>query len=86
MPIFSMNTLDLTHRQFSSPGQGFWPDATPAQWNDWQWQMRNSIKSLAQLEGKIKLTDEEHAGVLLANTKLAMGITPYFRSSRASRR
>ncbi len=73
-----MNTMDLTHRQFSSPGQGFWPDATPQQWNDWQWQMRNSIKSLDHLQGKIKLTDEEHAGVLLANTKLAMGITPYF--------
>jgi lysine 2,3-aminomutase len=73
-----MNTLDLSHRQFSSPGQGFWPDATPEQWNDWQWQMRHSIKSLEQLQGKIQLTDEEHAGVLLANTKLAMGITPYF--------
>ena len=73
-----MNTIDLTHRQFTSSGQGFWPDATPEQWNDWQWQMRNSIKSLEQLKGKIELTREEHAGVLLANTKLAMGITPYF--------
>jgi lysine 2,3-aminomutase len=73
-----MNTLDLTHRQFTSPGQGFWPDATSEQWNDWQWQMRNSVKSLEQLKGKIELTREEHAGVLLANTKLAMGITPYF--------
>ena len=73
-----MNTLDLTHRPFTSPGQGFWPDATPEQWNDWQWQMRNSVKSLNQLAGKIELSSEEHAGVLLANTKLAMGITPYF--------
>ena len=72
------NSLDLNHRQFTSPGQGYWPDATPEQWNDWQWQMRNSIKSLDQLKGKIELTREEHAGVLLANTKLAMGITPYF--------
>src|SRR5271168_5171973 len=75
-----MNTpqIDLNHRQFTSPGQGFWPDATAAQWNDWQWQMRNSVKSLDHLTGKIELTGEEHAGVLLANTKLAMGITPYF--------
>jgi lysine 2,3-aminomutase len=72
------NPLDLQHRQFSSPGQGYWPDATPEQWNDWQWQMRNSVKSLAQLTGKMELSSEEHAGVLLANTKLAMGITPYF--------
>ncbi len=40
--------------------------------------MRNSVKSLAQLTGKMELSQEEHAGVLLANTKLAMGITPYF--------
>jgi lysine 2,3-aminomutase len=73
-----MSTLDLTQRQFTSPGRGYWPDATPEQWNNWTWQMRNSVKSLDQLHGKIKLTDEEHAGVLLANTKLAMGITPYF--------
>ncbi len=74
----SMNTIDLTQRNFTSPGQGYWPDATPEQWNDWQWQMRNSVKSLAQLTGKMTLSAEEHAGVLLANTKLAMGITPYF--------
>jgi lysine 2,3-aminomutase len=71
-------TIDLNHRHFSSPGQGYWPDAAPHQWNDWQWQMRHSVKSLEQLKGKIELTKEEHAGVLLANTKLAMGITPYF--------
>ena len=40
--------------------------------------MRNRITSLKQLEGKIALTRSEHAGVLLSNTKLAMGITPYF--------
>ena len=75
-----MNThqIDLNHRHFTSPGQGYWSDVTPEQWNSWTWQMQNSIKSLKQLEGKIQLTDEEHAGVLLANTKLAMGITPYF--------
>jgi lysine 2,3-aminomutase len=72
------STIDLDHRHFSSPGQGFWPEATPEQWNDWQWQMRHSVKSLEHLSGKLQLTGEEHAGVLLANTKLAMGITPYF--------
>jgi len=72
------NIIDLNHRQFTSPGQGYWPEVSPEQWNSWQWQMQHSVKSLAQLEGKIELTGEEHAGVLLANTKLAMGITPYF--------
>src|SRR5476651_523595 len=71
-------TIDLNHRQFSSPGQVFWPEATPEQWNDWQWQMRNSVKSLSQLAGKMELTGEEHAGVVVAGTKLALAITPHF--------
>ena len=73
-----MNTIDLDYRRFTSASQGYWPDATPEEWNDWQWQMRHSVKSLGQLTGKLELTREEHAGVLLANTKLAMGITPCF--------
>ncbi|HUB66527.1 MAG TPA: KamA family radical SAM protein [Candidatus Methylacidiphilales bacterium] len=72
------NKLDLDYRHFSSPGQGYWPEVTPEQWNDWQWQMRHSVKSLEDVAGKLQLTGEEHAGILLANTKLAMGITPYF--------
>lgn len=65
-------------RHFASPGQGFWGGIPSEQWNDWNWQLRHSIKNLAQLEPLLELTREEHAGVLLANTKLAMSVTPYF--------
>ena len=47
-------------------------------WADAKWQLRNRIDSLADLEARIHLTDEERAGVLLAGTKLAMSITPHF--------
>jgi lysine 2,3-aminomutase len=47
-------------------------------WDDQKWQLRNRIDSLADLEARINLTDEERAGVLLAGTKLAMSITPHF--------
>jgi lysine 2,3-aminomutase len=47
-------------------------------WDDHKWQLRNRIDSLADLEARIQLTDEERAGVLLAGTKLAMSITPHF--------
>lgn len=65
-------------RDFTSPGQGYWSDVPVHQWKDWNWQMRHRITNLKELEGRIQLTREEHAGVLLSNTKLAMGITPYF--------
>lgn len=47
-------------------------------WADAKWQLRNRVDSLADLEARINLTDEERAGVLLAGTKLAMAITPHF--------
>jgi lysine 2,3-aminomutase len=67
--------IDPTFRSHA-PGQ--WPDVTFEQWNDPRWQLRNRVDSLADLESRLTLTDEERAGVLLAGNKLAMSITPHF--------
>jgi len=63
---------------FRSHAPGHWPDVTSEQWNDPRWQLRNRVDSLAELESRLTLTDEERAGVLLAGNKLAMSITPHF--------
>src|SRR5688500_15631295 len=63
---------------FRSHAPGYWPADAMESWNDPKWQLRNRIDSLADLESRLKLTDEERAGVLLAGTKLAMSITPHF--------
>ncbi|HUS36068.1 MAG TPA: KamA family radical SAM protein [Verrucomicrobiae bacterium] len=66
-------------KQFHPAGRGFWRDVPEAQWNDWHWQLKNRITSLAQLQKLMPtLTPEEHAGTVLSDTKLAMAITPYF--------
>lgn len=66
-------------KEFRSPGRGFWARVPEAQWNDWRWQLKNRITTLEQLEKFLpSLTPEERAGTILANTKLAMAITPYF--------
>lgn len=71
--------MSENYRAFTPSGQGrWWGDVPAADWNSWQWQLRHSIKGLSQIEDKLTLTKEERAGVLLANTKLAMGITPHF--------
>jgi lysine 2,3-aminomutase len=68
-----------TLKQFSSPGRGFWANVSDSDWNNWTWQLKNRISSLAQLERFMPtLTPEERAGTQFANTKLALGITPYF--------
>jgi lysine 2,3-aminomutase len=64
---------------FSTPGRGFWADVADSDWNDWRWQLKHRITSLDQLQRLMPtLTPEEHAGTTLANTKLALAITPYF--------
>lgn len=66
-------------KEFRSAGRGFWSHIPDSDWNDWKWQLKNRITSLEQLEKLMPtLTPEERAGTILANTKLAMAITPYF--------
>jgi lysine 2,3-aminomutase len=63
---------------FISHAPGYWSDEATEHWDDHRWQLRNRVDSLADLDLRLNLTDEERAGVLLAGTKLAMAITPHF--------
>ncbi len=71
--------LSESPKAFRSAGRGFWANIPDSDWNDWRWQLKHRITSLEQLSRYLPtLTPEEHAGTLLANSKLAMAITPYF--------
>ena len=63
---------------FISHAPGYWPDIRPELWNDWKWQLKNRVTSLAQLEKHLQLSDEERSGVLLSGDKLALAVTPHF--------
>ncbi len=66
-------------RPFETIGKGHWAHVSDTDWNDWRWQLKNRVTNLEQLEAKVpNLTEEERAGVELANQKLALAITPYF--------
>src|SRR5262245_16781817 len=66
-------------KEFHSAGRGFWSDVPDQEWNSWHWQLKNRITTLSQLNKLMPtLTPEEYAGTQLANTKLALAITPYF--------
>lgn len=68
-----------TLKAFRFAGKGFWNHVSDAEWNDWKWQLKNRITRLDQLQRLMPtLTPEEYAGTRLANSKLAMAITPYF--------
>ncbi len=66
-------------KEFRSAGRGHWSAVPDADWNDWKWQLKHRITRLEQLERLLPtLTPEERAGTMLANSKLAMAITPCF--------
>jgi lysine 2,3-aminomutase len=68
-------------KEFISHAPGYWPrdGGVPSElWNDWKWQLKNRVTTLAQLEQHLTLSEEERAGVLLSGDKLALAITPHF--------
>jgi lysine 2,3-aminomutase len=54
---------------------------TDFEWSSWRWHMRHIIRDVKTLSKLIKLTDEEHKAVELAQkNKIPFGITPYYLS------
>lgn len=58
----------------------FYPDATTDDWNDWRWQSRHRIRTLAELERIFTLSDDERAAASQHSGSLPVGITPYYAS------
>ncbi|MCA9086787.1 MAG: hypothetical protein KDA81_22170, partial [Planctomycetaceae bacterium] len=56
------------------------PDTRLADWNDWRWQSRNRIRTLAQFESFVQLSDDERNALSQGGTMLPVGITPYYMS------
>ena len=57
-----------------------YPDATVADWNDWRWQNRHRVRTLADLERMLELSEEETAAIQRHTGALPVGITPYYAS------
>jgi lysine 2,3-aminomutase len=57
-----------------------YPDATAEDWNDWRWQNRNRVRTLADLERMITLADDERDAIRRHTGALPVGITPYYAS------
>lgn len=56
------------------------PNVSDAEWNDWQWQLRNRIETVEQLQKYVDLTPEELEGAKKTIETLRMAITPYYIS------
>jgi len=58
----------------------FFPLTTSESWNDWKWQLRNSITSIDELKKIMKLSEKEIMAINNLKGRLPMRITPYFAS------
>jgi len=58
----------------------FYPDVSDQDWNDWHWQARNRLRTLAHLEQVLVLSDDERAALSRAGSMLPVSITPYYMS------
>jgi lysine 2,3-aminomutase len=57
-----------------------YPDASVDEWNDWRWQNRHRVRTLADLGRMIELSEEETAAIKRHTGALPVGITPYYAS------
>ena len=58
----------------------FFPDASPAQWNDWRWQIQHRIRGLNALTRILQPTEHELAAFAAGGDALPLSITPYYAS------
>ncbi len=74
--LLSLEMLDAA----AEPWRVLYPDAAAHQWNDWRWQMRHAVRSMAELERHLTLTDAERAGCRDTAALFRLGISPYYLS------
>ncbi len=58
----------------------YFPHVADAEWNDWRWQLRNRIRTLAQLEQMLELSEQERWALVRGGAMLPVGVTPYYMS------
>jgi len=80
--IFSQNEIpkQLVSNRSSEFMHRYFPLTAIDSWNDWKWQLRNSINSLDDLKKIMKLSDKEILAINNLKGRLPLRITPYFAS------
>ncbi|MGE3180810.1 MAG: KamA family radical SAM protein [Phycisphaerae bacterium] len=72
-----VNTAKNPRAEFRS---AYFEGATPADWNDWRWQLRHRLRDQAGLERVFGLTEDERFAVERMGGGLPVGVTPYYAS------
>lgn len=71
---FRVSERSMEFLETHYPGTGI------ADWNNWRWQNRNRVRTLADLGRMVNLTAEEVSAISRHTGALPIGITPYYAS------
>src|SRR4029077_16313873 len=55
-----------------------WAGVSEHQWNDWKWQFKNRISTLAQLNSMLSFTTTERNAAERSKELFRLGITPHY--------
>jgi len=58
----------------------FYPKVQSADWNNWHWQLANSLRTREALSRLFRLTEDEIAALTHGGSGLPVAVTPYFAS------
>lgn len=61
-------------------GRAAFSHVDDAQWNDWQWQQQNRLRTAAELERYLTLTDDERQACQAVTSSFRVAVTPYYLS------
>ena len=56
----------------------YFPDVTQEQWQDWHWQVRHRITTVAELKKYIALTQKEEEDIQQVLSRFRIAVTPYY--------
>ncbi len=56
----------------------FFPAATQNDWNNWHWQLQNTLRTVEELDRIVRLTDDERTAMTGLAGGLPTSITPYY--------
>jgi len=80
--LFSQNEIpiQLVNNGSNEFMQRYFPLTTTDSWNDWKWQLRNTITTIDDLKKIMKLSQKEIMAINNLKGRLPLRITPYFAS------
>lgn len=79
-PVWNWNPAEADEPPGKPRRHPVWKDIPDEQWNDWQWQSRNSLRSIRQLKDLLPFSSEELRAIGDLEVEYKTALAPYYFS------